>query len=178
MADQKEYISIGKIIKPHGYKGDVTLRIDSEFIDILNASDHLFLELNSMNVPFFVDSFSSKNNGHFRVKFEDVNSEEESKRLSAKEIFHKIELINELNPNHDIMSEFDGFKVFDEEHGLIGQVEQLADYNGSSMFEIVDAFGQEIMIPFHEDFVISIDPKKKEIKLNLPEGLINLNDED
>ncbi len=35
--------------------------------------------------------------------------------------------------------------------------------------------GKELLIPFHEDFIISIDKRKKIIIMDLPEGLTEIN---
>ena len=34
---------------------------------------------------------------------------------------------------------------------------------------------KEILIPFHEDFIVSIDKKKKIIIMDIPEGLTEIN---
>ncbi len=35
--------------------------------------------------------------------------------------------------------------------------------------------GEEVLIPLVDDFIVDIKPRKKELYLDLPEGLLNLN---
>ena len=67
-----------------------------------------------------------------------------------------------------------GYQLFDTKIGLIGSIEQVNDYAGNLIFQLTYK-GQEILIPFNEDFLVRIDEKKQEIELECPQGIFDLN---
>jgi len=40
--------------------------------------------------------------------------------------------------------------------------------------EWIDLKGKEALIPVHEDFLLKIDKKKKQVHVELPEGLLDI----
>ncbi len=41
---------------------------------------------------------------------------------------------------------------------------------------VADRDGKEILIPFMEPMILGVDPAKKEIRVDLPDGLLELNE--
>ena len=66
-----------------------------------------------------------------------------------------------------------GYMVVDDKNYNVGKVIQIDDYSGNIVLTVVHN-GNELLIPFNEDFVIEIDDTLKKIKLQLPEGLFDL----
>ena len=65
------------------------------------------------------------------------------------------------------------FKVIDKNHGELGQVIAIQENNLQDLL-VIDFKGTELLIPFVENYIESIDNKKKEIHLQTPYGLIDL----
>jgi 16S rRNA processing protein RimM len=66
-----------------------------------------------------------------------------------------------------------GYRVVDRTKGLLGTVSGLEEYPMQTLFRIRRE-EKEILIPVHEDLILSIDPEKKEIVMELPEGIEEL----
>ena len=47
---------IGKIVKTHGLKGEVTLRIDNEQFDEIEELNYFLLDINDKLIPFFIEN--------------------------------------------------------------------------------------------------------------------------
>ena len=45
---------VGKIVKTHGLKGEVTLRIDNEQFDDIEELNYFLLDINEKLIPFFI----------------------------------------------------------------------------------------------------------------------------
>jgi len=91
------------------------------------------------------------------------------------EIYVKPEeiIISYNEENEQELFELKGFTVFDTKHGNIGIIENIIDIQQNPLMEIL-FHGKEILIPLQDDFIISIDKKKKELHVKTPEGLIEL----
>jgi ribosomal 30S subunit maturation factor RimM len=46
---------------------------------------------------------------------------------------------------------------------------------GHDLLKILSPGGKEILIPYHEDFILNTSDKKKTIIVDLPEGLTEIN---
>jgi 16S rRNA processing protein RimM len=81
----------------------------------------------------------------------------------------KNEIIKDSNELVD--SELIDYLLYDETYGKVGKIEEVNDYAGNVVFT-VDFNGKELLVPYNEDFFISIDKNKKDIILKIPEGLL------
>ena len=173
MADN---IAIGKIVKPHGYKGDLTLRVNENYEGILQELDFIFVELDGDHVPYPFDILADKNKGHYKVHLLGVDDEKTARSISGKAIFAPEDLVNKIVPEHDEESSFDGFLVVDTKAGDLGTVVQFSDFGGNQILELQGEGEDEILIPIHPDFIVEIDPEKEIIYTDLPAGIVDLNE--
>ena len=70
---------------------------------------------------------------------------------------------------------FVGFRMKEVHHGQLGEVTDVDTSTINTLF-VVDYKGEELLIPAQEDFIMDIDQKHKVITVNLPEGLLALDD--
>lgn len=187
MIEEKDLIESGKILKPHGLKGELNVMMDYN-AEILLEDYPLIIEIDGIFVPFYAESVRPK--GHFAslVKIQGVDTVENAKEFVNKIIFlRKKDVAEYLQIEEDeLVTEDDyiGWKVYDSKQDYIGRVEEL-DCSTENMLLIVRPDCDEneennlIYIPFNHDFITEvqqdIDPNECELHLDLPEGLIDLN---
>ena len=82
---RSEYFLIGKVTRPHGLKGSVTISLRSEAPD-LTSLDVVYLGQSGSFVPYFVDSVSSRGTRAY-VKFQDFNTHEDAASISGLDVF-------------------------------------------------------------------------------------------
>ena len=158
---------LGYISRKHGYKGDVNIKL--EIPAKYKELTHMFIELNGGLVPFFIDSFRLKKENIALVKFEDVDSEEDTQGLIGKEVFLPLEFIDESQQNE--LTALIGFEVIDSKHGNIGKVTDILDNKSQVLFQIINR-DRQILVPITEKFIQKIE--NNIIFLETPEGLIDL----
>ena len=66
--------------------------------------------------------------------------------------------------------------MIDSEHGPLGMLDHIDDSTINALMVVETPDGNEIYIPYNEDFIDSIDDEKKIIYTSLPAGLVDLND--
>jgi 16S rRNA processing protein RimM len=100
-----------------------------------------------------------------------VDSEKYAKRMVGTSVYlFKNEIV--FTPDEVFESELVNYLLADEKLGEIGIIEQVDNYSGNIVFT-VNFKGKEILVPFNEDLLISVDKQKKKIKLRFPEGLLD-----
>jgi 16S rRNA processing protein RimM len=162
---------IGFIRKTHGVHGDVVLEFELKFEESVAETEHLFVELEGLLVPFFIsdDGLRFTTAKAAIVSFGWVDTEKYAKRLVGAAVYLLgNEIIDEPEISEDML---EGFLLVDEKLGEIGMINQVDDYSGNIVFT-VSYRNEEILIPYNEEILVSIDDSLKMITLNLPEGLI------
>ena len=108
-----------------------------------------------------------------RVKFEDVNTEDEASFIMKSGIYLPLDLLPKLEGNQFYFHEIIGFTVIDRNFGTVGVVVNVNDAAAQPLFEI-ERGDKEIFIPLIDDFIKKVDRNNKEIQVETPEGLIEL----
>ena len=175
MLNKELFSKIGSIIKPYSVSGEVLIRLQPDLCGKTITPAWLFINIDGGLVPFWVISSKEKGNNTLIVKLDAVDSEKLARTYQNCEIYVKPEeiIISDNEENKQEIFELKGFTVFDTKHGNIGIIENIIDIQQNPLMEIL-FHGKEILIPLQDDFIISIDKKKKELHVKTPEGLIEL----
>lgn len=180
MIESSEISAVGKFLKTHALKGELNalLEIDSDFFVEGNAA---IVETDGIFVPYFASSVRPKGATTFLIKLDGVDSEEMAKAFVNKIIYGlKSELApfydmdeSELKDNDDLV----GYAVIDKETGQeIGKVESIDDSTANLLFILSTPEGETIYVPAVEEFICEVDDEAGKIIMQLPEGLVDLNE--
>ncbi|MCK5730664.1 MAG: hypothetical protein KAH68_06295 [Draconibacterium sp.] len=164
--------NIGFFRKTHGIHGQLVLEFEPHFEFSVEEADRFFVELEGLLVPFFLkkDGLRFRSTNSAIVTFNWVESEKYAKRLIGNSVYlYNSEIVDE--PEETLESQFENYLLIDEIIGEIGIVEHVDDYSGNIVIT-VNYKGEEILIPYNDDLLISVNETEKSILLKLPEGLI------
>jgi 16S rRNA processing protein RimM len=165
-------ILLGRIAKVHGYKGAVTVKLEKTFIENMPVLESVFLEIEGIPVPFFVSYSEYQGADILKLKFEGYESADKVGEFTGCKIFLTSGKIEVNSPD---LKELSGYKVFLSDNRYVGTIFQVIENPGQWIIKVISAKKKEILIPLHEDLIIRKDNKKKIIKMNLPQGLIEIN---
>jgi 16S rRNA processing protein RimM len=164
---------LGKIVKKYSFKGELLVKLDTDDPSIYTKMESVFIDKNKSLIPFFIERSSLHKSTLLRVKFEDIDSEEDADKLLKSELYLPLEFLPQLTGNKFYYHEIVGFEAEDLSFGLVGIVKGVNDTTNQAILEI-DRNGSEILIPLIDDFIKSVDREQKKIILEVPEGLIDI----
>ena len=169
MIRKKEVFKIGVINKPHGVKGEVSFTFTDDIFDRVDC-DYLILLMDGILVPFFMEEYRFRSDNVALVKFEDIDTAEQARKFTNVEVYFPKKFMDE---QEDVTSWnfFIGFRVEDVHHGYLGEITDVDDTTINVLFSI-EKDGEELLLPAHEEFIIDLDRKKKVMKVDVPDGLI------
>ncbi|OIQ21717.1 MAG: 16S rRNA processing protein RimM [Flavobacterium sp. MedPE-SWcel] len=164
---------LGKIAKKFSFKGEVLIYLDTDEPYLYENLESVFVETNKHLVPFFIVNSSIHKNSFLRVRFEDIDNEEDADNIINNEIYLPLTQLPELEGNKFYFHEVIDFQVEDERLGNVGNIVSINDSSAQPLFEIKKG-DIEILVPMIDDFIVKIDRENKTVILNTPEGLIDL----
>ena len=169
MIRQQDVYKIGRIGKPHGIKGELNFLFDDDVFDRVDA-DYLILEVDGILVPFFIEEYRWRSDGHVLLKLCDIDTQERARELTGCEVYFPHEL---ADSDEDTISwaAIVGFDITDADSSrTIGRIAAVDDSTINILFELEDGR----LIPASEDLITAIDQQARTITMRLPDGLLNL----
>jgi len=171
-SDKDQYFCLGKVIKTHGYKGEVVFYLDTDKPEAYSKLDMVFINMDASLVPWFIEDIRIKDDLAV-VKLEDVSGPEEAREFMKKEIYLPIGQLDQLGKKDFYFHEIMGYLVRDKHHGEIGVVEEILERPEQELIRILKG-KKEILVPLTDEMILKIDRKNKILLLDTPSGLIDL----
>lgn len=172
MALQDDFVSLGYIRRPHGYKGALNASIKALGIDPASISK-VFMGLNGSLVPFFLQKLEHKNNDTFIFWFDGINTELEAQKLVGKEVFISLKDLPKQKKQVFNPDQLVDFQVYNSNNIAVGIVIEVLKTAAHPLVKI-SYQNRQILIPIHPDFILDLNIKKRTIVLEIPEGLLNI----
>jgi len=171
--NKQNCLAIGTIIKTHGIHGELVL--EAKISDLFkNIEESVFLEIDGLLVPFFIEEIHPTSKERFRIKFDWIDSEPLAKKISNCPVYIPLKSITnseiEFEENYDILI---GFMVIDRKLGKIGTIDYTINSDDNPLMAI-SYKSREILIPIHPDLIKDVNTEEKTISIESPEGLIDL----
>jgi 16S rRNA processing protein RimM len=172
MIKKEEVFKIGCFTKPHGIKGEIGLATDYDITE--QAGDpYLICEIEGIFVPFFIENLRNKSRTTLLVKLAILDTEDAVRFLAGKEAYSPVDAIDEDEHTVTAWDTFIGYELYDTTHGLLGKITALDDSTINILLQI-DYKGQELLIPAVDEWILSIDHRKKRLTASIPEGLLDM----
>lgn len=169
MITQEELFVAGKITRTHGVSGEWVCIGNT---DVLDECPYIVLNMDGLFVPFFISSRRYQSDTAWLMQVEGVDTEQKAKNIVGKEVY--LPLAWQEHAEQVSFAYFVGFEVFqDEQH--IGTIMEVNDQTENVLFCVKTPKGM-VMIPAVEAFMVDLDHKNKRIYLNLPQGLLTINE--
>ncbi|NNC44270.1 MAG: 16S rRNA processing protein RimM [Winogradskyella sp.] len=164
---------LGKIVKKYSFKGELLAKLETDEPELYDNLDAIFIDLRGNLVPFFVEASQLHKSNLLRIKFEDIDTEEDADALLKSDLFLPLNLLPKLDGDKFYFHEVIGFTISDQNFGEVGVITSINDATAQSLF-VIDRQGVEILIPINDEFITKVDRDNETILVNTPEGLIDL----
>ena len=173
MIREDEVYRIGRIGKAHGVKGEVSMHIDDDVFDRVDA-DYLVLDIDGIFVPFFMEEYRFRSDETVLMKFCDIDTMEQARSLTGADVYFP-RCLSETDEGSLSWAAITGFSLTDQQTGkTVGTLNTVDDSTINTLFEVKRPDGSMILIPAAEDLINAIDADKRIITMTIPEGLLEI----
>jgi 16S rRNA processing protein RimM len=169
MIRQEDVYKIGRLGKANGVKGEVSFQFDDDIFDRVDA-DYLVLDIDGILVPFFMEEYRFRSDSVCLVKFCNVDTQQRAQELTGCDVFFPRALAEE-GDEMPSLSMLVGFEIVNAANGkTVGRVAAIDDSTANILFEMEDG----MLIPANDDLIEVIDAEQQQIKMNIPQGLLEI----
>jgi 16S rRNA processing protein RimM len=166
------YRNIGKLASTFGVKGEMILHHHLGKKTSLKNLEAVFIEEKKDEMlPYFIEHAKIKSGNEIFLKLEGINTKEAAQKLLQKELWLTEEDF-EKHAGKSAPISLVGFHLIDKENDL-GEIAEVIEQPHQLLCKLF-INGKEALIPIHDKTLQKIDKKKRQVYVDLPDGLLEL----
>ena len=167
------YIQTGEIVAVHGIKGEVKVYPWADYPEFLEEFDRFYIQANRMHYKALDAQEVRCHKNMVLIKFEGIDTVEQAREYIGKILYLDRDEI-ELEEGTYFIEDLIGCSVINDETAeTVGEVKAVDNFGASDVYTIVNAQGKEFMFPAVDEFLVSTDIDKKEIRIKVIEGMFS-----
>lgn len=175
--DDPEYLTVAHIVRPRGNKGEVAADAPGNDESIYQSGQTVWL-IDGRNERSEIKLEQVwRHKGRLILKFEGIDSISAAEELRGRRMQIRRDQLKPLHDGEYYFDELIGCRVVENGSGRdLGVVNDVLEPGGALLLEVRnDDSENEILIPFHHEICVVIDTPAKLIRVDMPEGLEELN---
>ncbi len=178
---------VAQVLKSNGTDGELVMGFREIAPEDINLQEPVFIVFDGLPVPFYIESFTRRGNTKALVRLTDICSQEDVEEITGKAVYIDGSAIPEMSLEEDGFYALVGWTLLtpadseslitatevekEPEFIEVGEITDFIDIPNNPCIEVETENGA-VMIPLHEDLILSVDPEYQEIIMQIPEGLI------
>ena len=176
MARPDPLVRIGLTRKAHGVQGELRVEVEPRYLEDLLHTPFVFIELPDGMVPFAVEEV--RMDRWPILKLEGVDVRDEAVPLTSRPLWLAEKHIlpddqRRLEVETLAWAWAEGYTLVDCRAGVVGIIGEVREFPQQEM-AVVQYEGRELLIPLHEALIVEVDDERRELVMDLPEGLLEL----
>ena len=160
-------LRVAQVLKSNGTDGELLLSFFDIAPEDIDLQEPVFIEFDGLPVPFYFESFTPRGNNRALVRLTGVRSLKDADELAGQSVYADY---FEEEEEEDLV----GWMVCNAEGQTVGTVVDYEDIPGNPCLWVQRPDGEEVLIPFHEDFIVSMEESTQTITMSIPEGILEL----
>ena len=163
MITNQQVISIGRITRTHGKRGEIQCLTSNEYWENADAT-FLILSIDNILVPFRVLDWRGKGSDSLIFQLDRITDEQLAQPLIGSQAYM---LASDLSQDDELLPTWQsitGYRVLDTDQGELGTIIHVDETTINTLITL----DNDQLIPLHEDFIINIDPENELLTICLP----------
>ncbi len=173
-----EYLIVGTVQKPHGIKGELFVRLETDRPDAVFAPGRVLVlgdaKGRRSDAVLTIDRARAFKGGMLVKVAEHTERTPEMEALRGRTLLIERSEAAALDEGEVFYHDLVGMKVVTAAEGDIGTVAEVYDAPSGPLLSVVREGGKELLIPFVRETIRRLDAAEKVLELEVPPGLLDL----
>lgn len=172
-----EYLIIGKLIGAHGVRGEVKVFPITDDVRRFHSISKCFLMDANEKMVREIEILSKRIvNDRVLLTFDQVNDRDSAAKLNGLYIaVHRLDA-RKLEAGRYFITDMIGCQVIDAQDGVIGNIFDIIQTGANDVIAVKRTGKPDLYIPFLNNVVTEVDVFSKIIRVQLPDGLLEVYD--
>ena len=168
-------VLVGRIARPHGIRGQVVVNPETDFVEDRFVPGATMWTRSAHGEEALTISAARVQNGRPVVGFDGFSRIEDVERLAGLELRVPEESLQSLGAGVYYQHQLVGCSVKTRRGDRVGDVVRVDGGAGGSLLVVKGERG-EVLVPFAQHICVEIDVASRQIVVDPPEGLLELNE--
>ena len=194
-------MQIAQVLKSNGTDGELVMSFREIAPEDINLKEPVFIVFDGLPVPFFIESLVKRGHSKALVHLTGIRCQDDVDEIAGKAVYIEDDNVPELTLEDDGFAALVGWFVLtpeipdqvgnDDEAGNddevgnddtslptitgnlieVGEITDFIDIPNNPCIEVETENGA-VMLPLHQDLILSVDPENQEIIMQIPAGLL------
>lgn len=158
---------IGQVLKSNGRDGELLVSFSGIAPEDIDLEEPVFIEFDGLPVPFYFEAFTQRGNSRALVRLTGVHNLTDADELAGAVLYAEDDLYE------DEEEDLTGWTVLDADGTKVGTVSAHEDIPGNPCIWVETGHGERLL-PLREELVLDVDETEKALRMEIPEGLLDL----
>ncbi|MBR0052374.1 MAG: hypothetical protein IJP73_00575 [Bacteroidales bacterium] len=158
---------IAQVLKSNGREGELLVGFVGMAPEDIDLEEPVFIEFDGLPVPFYFESFTPRGNTRALVRLTGVRNLTDAEELVGRDVLAEDDLYE------DDEEDLTGWTLLDADGTEVGTVTAHEDIPGNPCIWVETGHG-EVLVPLREELVLHVDEQKETLRMEIPEGLLDL----
>jgi len=172
-APEPQYIVVGRVLRPHGVRGEFRMEIITDYPERLEEHGHLYLA--PPHSPNDVERYPLEkirpHQGILLVKLGGCDDRNAAEELRGMLVEIPLEEAVPLEEDEYYLFQVIGSRVETEEGEWLGQLDEILETGANDVYVMHGPWG-EVLLPAVDSVVLEIDPVERTIIVRPPPGTL------
>ena len=172
--DPVKLVELGRVHKPHGLKGELCIDMYADSPFLFEGLRRVYLRLPAKKPKPCILEAWRPHQGRALILVDRCQGRDQAESWRGAEVLVRERDLPPVDQDRMLPDKLLGLPVRDVRGEDVGVLEDIQDIAGQEVWIIRDTAGHEILLPAVEQFVIDIDLDTGLIRIDPPEGLLEL----
>lgn len=169
-------VAVGHVVKTHGVKGELSVALDDGFDGELLPGDALIVEINGLDVPFFVAAVRPRGSESLLLTLDDVADDTAASAFVGRTLYvyeeDGAQADNEFDDDDELTADrLVGYTILDGDT-TVGVIDDIREVGPDCWYFVLRDSGK--LIPIADEMIEELDHHARTVAMNLPAGLLDL----
>lgn len=171
---QPKFLTLGKVDRPHGIRGELRMRVFTDYPERLAQLDFIYLARDEQGKGAQRHDIEAvrAHQDHLLLKLVNVSDRSEAELLRSQFVLIDLAHAVPLEDDEFYLYELIGMEVVMEDGQTLGTISDIIETGANDVYVVRGDVHGEVLVPIHDETLLGIDVASGCVTVRLPEGLL------